>query len=271
MSLIDSILVPQKLLAAGFTSREATILYGQLTGKAFVLINVPLTLSIALCASTVPVIAEAYVLNRKTEIIKKVDTALKISMVIALPSLCGLYFMAAPVLNLIFPGKSGGYLLLRYLSISIPFIILAQISTAILQGIGKYVMPVINLSIGCIVKILITYFLVTIPFFNIYGAIIGTIAGYIIACLLNMLLLVKTLKIRVNIFECFIKPALAVIIMIICVVFLYMYVYNITVSNFVACISSILAGVLVYLSLIIILGVFKYDYFKNRFLKYKRG
>lgn len=42
MSLIDSVLVPQKLLQAGFTYREAAILYGQLTGKAFVLINVPL-------------------------------------------------------------------------------------------------------------------------------------------------------------------------------------------------------------------------------------
>lgn len=271
MSLIDSVLVPQKLLVAGFTNREATILYGQLTGKAFVLINVPLTLSMALCASTVPVIAEAYVLNRRKEIINKVDTALKFSMVIALPSLCGLYFMASPVLNLIFPGKSGGYLLLRYLSISIPFIILAQTSTAILQGVGKYVMPVINLSIGCIVKVLFTYFLVPIPLLNVYGAIIGTVAGYITACLLNMILLAKTLQIKVNIFECFIKPALASIIMIICVVFLYMYVYNITVSNFVACISSILAGVVLYLLLITILGVFKYDYFKNRFLKYKRG
>ena len=44
MSVIDSVLVPQKLLQAGFTYKESTILYGQLTGKAFVLINVPLTL-----------------------------------------------------------------------------------------------------------------------------------------------------------------------------------------------------------------------------------
>src|SRR3712207_6695288 len=51
MSLIDSALVPRKLLEAGMTSKEATILYGQLTGKAFVLVNVPLTVSIALCSA----------------------------------------------------------------------------------------------------------------------------------------------------------------------------------------------------------------------------
>ncbi|MDZ5033951.1 polysaccharide biosynthesis protein, partial [Clostridium perfringens] len=48
MSLIDSILVPQKLLQAGLTSEGATILYAQLTGKANVITNIPLTLSMAL-------------------------------------------------------------------------------------------------------------------------------------------------------------------------------------------------------------------------------
>lgn len=65
MSLIDSALVPQKLLEAGFTYRDAAILYGQLTGKAFILINVPLTLSSALCASLMPIIAESHILNKR--------------------------------------------------------------------------------------------------------------------------------------------------------------------------------------------------------------
>lgn len=68
MSLIDSALVPQKLLEAGFTYKQCTILYGQLTGKAFILINVPLTLSAALCASLVPIIAEAHILKKKFEV-----------------------------------------------------------------------------------------------------------------------------------------------------------------------------------------------------------
>ena len=43
MNLIDSILVPQKLLESGV--ENPTVLYGQLTGKAAVLVNIPLTLS----------------------------------------------------------------------------------------------------------------------------------------------------------------------------------------------------------------------------------
>jgi stage V sporulation protein B len=91
-------------------------------------------------------------------------------------------------LNLIFPGQASGYEILQYLSISIPFIILAQTSTAILQGIGVYTKPVMNLAIGCIIKIVVTLSLVPVPDMNIYGAVIGTISGYLGASILNMFL-----------------------------------------------------------------------------------
>ncbi|MDP4088253.1 MAG: polysaccharide biosynthesis protein, partial [Bacillota bacterium] len=122
MNLLDSILVPQMLLKGGYTFKQAAILYGQLTGKAMVLINVPLTLSIALCASLVPIIAETFILNRRLEVINKVESAVKVSMVISLPSVCGLFFLATPILQLIFPRNPEGYDILRYASLCLPFI-----------------------------------------------------------------------------------------------------------------------------------------------------
>jgi stage V sporulation protein B len=156
MSVFDSILVPQKLLQAGFSYKEMNVLYGQLTGKAMIFVNVPLTLSVALCASLVPIIAEARIMNRVREVIDRVEVAVKASTVIAFPATCGLFFMSYPVLNLLFPGHSEGHLILKYASLSIPFIILTQTSTAILQGTGYYFLPIKNLVIGCIAKILIT-------------------------------------------------------------------------------------------------------------------
>ncbi|AJA49782.1 stage V sporulation protein B [Clostridium pasteurianum DSM 525 = ATCC 6013] len=264
MSLLDSIIVPQKLITAGFSYREATILYGQLTGKAFVLVNVPLTLSIALCASLVPIISEAYILNRKKEVLHKLQLAIKVSMVISIPSFCGLFFMAGPILSLIFPGHGDGYLILKYLSICIPFIVLAQTSTAILQGIGKYFCPVVNLLLGCIVKVAITSLLVKIPGINIYGAITGTIFGYVMASMLNMIFIKKYLNVKVNLYESIIKPAYASIIMMIIVVFIYSNVYNNTMSNGIACFISIFFGVIVYLILIMIFGIFSYRQIKRR-------
>lgn len=270
MSLIDSALVPQKLLQAGFDYKEATILYGQLTGKAFVLVNVPLTISMALCASIVPIIAECYILNRKYELVGKVHLAIKFSMVIGIPSFLGLYFLALPVMQLLFPGHSEGFEILKYSSISIPFIVISQTTTAILQGVGRYIRPVINLMIGCIIKTMLTIILVPIPNINIYGAVIGSICGYLIAALLNMKVLRKTLNISINYYNILVKPLYASVLMIISVLVIYSYTYNYTLSNIIACLAAVFSGILIYSILIIVMRIFSYDYFKNKLLKYKR-
>ena len=267
MSLIDSVIVPQRLLEAGFTSKDTLILYGQLTGKAFILINVPLTLSMALCASLVPIIAEAFILHRRLEVISKVEMAIKFSAVIALPSLCGLYFMSYPILNLLFPGHADGYTILKYLALCIPFIVLAQTTTAILQGIGKYLTPVRNILFGCILKITITLVLVKIPQVNIYGAVIGTITGYIVASILNLISLKKYLNFSLNYYDTMIKPAYASILMIISVVFIYMNVYNYTKINSISLLISIASGVIIYILFIVIFGVFDYKFIKSKLIK----
>lgn len=267
MSLIDSALVPQKLLEAGFTSKEATILYGQLTGKAFILTNVPLTLSSALCSSLVPIIAEAYILNRRFELVNKVDLALKISMIIAIPSCLGLFSLAYPILDLIFPGQSGGFKILQYSALAIPFIMIAQTSTSILQGVGQYIIPVINLGIGCIIKIFITLFMVPISHINIYGAIIGSAAGYIAASALNIAVLKKKLMVNIKLFDIVVKPLFASLLMVIFVVIIYLNVYNYTMSSRIACLIAIFSAVIIYSVLVVVFGIFKYSYIRNRFLK----
>jgi stage V sporulation protein B len=264
MSLIDSILVPQQLLKAGFSQTQSAVMYGQLTGKVFTLMNVPLALSVALCASLVPIIAEAFYLGRRGELIKRVDMAVKLSNVISFPSSLGMFFMAYPIMHLIFMKDAAGYEILQYIAISIPFIILTQTSTAILQSIGCYMKPVYNLAIGCTVKVVITYVLVSLSFVNIYGAVIGTILGYITSCLLNMHDVKKNLNIKMNVVDAFIKPAIASIIMIITVVFSNTSVYNYTRSIRVSCIISILIGVIAYIIFIFILRIFEYEDIKKK-------
>lgn len=269
MSLIDSILVPQQLLNAGFTHLQSAVMYGQLTGKAFTLMNVPLALSVALCASLVPIIAEAFYLGRRGELIKRVDMAMKLSNVISLPSSLGMFFMAYPIMHLVFMKDAGGYEILKYISISIPFLILTQTSTAILQGIGDYMKPVYNLALGCTVKVIITYVLVSVSFFNIYGAVIGTILGYITSCILNIRDLKKALSIKINWVDAFVKPAIAACIMIIAVVFSNTNVYNYTMSSGLSCVISILIGIIVYLIFIFLLRIFEYQEIKNKFWRGK--
>ena len=103
--------------------------------------------------------------------------------------------MAGPIMKFIFPGRFEGIEILKYLSISVPFIIVTQTTTSILQSVGSYIVPVINLLIGCAVKIILTIILVPMTSINIYGAVIASIGAYIVTTVLNII----SMKIKVGI------------------------------------------------------------------------
>lgn len=267
MSLIDSIFIPQKLLEAGIMRDQANILYAQLTGKASVIVNIPMTLSMALSISLIPIIAEEYVLKRKRNVEIKTNLAIKISTVISIPCMFGLFFMAEPIMKLVFPGRYEGFEILKYLSLTVPFIILTQTTTAILQGVGKYILPVINLFIGCGIKLVLTISLVKIPEINIYGAVIASIAAYIVTTILNIILLKLTLRTRINIKNNIIKPTISSVIMVGVVLISYEKLLSYTMSNGLSCLLSVFLGIIIYIASIAVTKVFDINEVKNRFYK----
>lgn len=262
MNLIDSILVPQKLIESGVTN--ATALYGQLTGKASVLVNIPLTLSMAICTSLIPIIAEHYILNRKEEMQSKINIAMKLSAVIALPCALGMFCLAGPIMKLVFFDKYEGIEILRYLSISIPFIIVTQTTTSVLQATNHYIRPVINLVIGCIVKVFLTSMLVPIPNINIFGAVIASVSAYVVVTILNLIALKSKTKCKVSIYDSFVKPGYAAVLMIIGVLFSYNFTMERVDSNSISCLLSIFVGIIIYMVAILLFKVFEIDEIKNR-------
>lgn len=267
MSLIDSVLVPRELLEAGFDKSQAAILYGQLTGKAAVLVNIPLTLSMALCTSLIPIIAENHVLKNKLEVNKKIDLSMKLSSVIGFPCAIGLFLLAGPILGIIFRNNADGYEILRYLSISIPFVIVTQTTTSILQGTGHYVKPIINLLLGCIVKIILTVLLVKIPGINIYGAVISSISAYVVAAVLNIISMRSILKCRIYLVGSFIKPFVASLIMGVSVGATYLVTLSFIGNSGLCCLIAMFVGIIIYGLVIMLLKVFEIEEIKSRIVR----
>lgn len=265
MNLIDSILVPQKLLQAGFTNTQSTVLYAQLTGKASVIVNVPLTLSMAICTSLIPIIAENFILKKQNELENKIDASMKMAAVIAIPCMFGLFFLTEPIMKFIFPGRFEGIEILKYLSLSIPFIIITQTTTSILQGTGNYIRPVINLLTGCVVKVILTCMLVPMAAFNIYGAVIASVGAYVVTSILNLITMKLMLKVKLNLYQIIIKPAYASTIMMLIVLMSYNIIYRNTISNGISCLISIFLGMIVYMILVVVFKIFKIEEIRDRF------
>lgn len=264
MGVIDSVLVPQKLLQSGMSMQNATILYAQLTGKASIFTNIPMTLTAALSASIIPIISELYILKNKNGLENKINLSIKLSMLVALPCFLGLYFMAGPIMKLIFPGKSEGFIILKYLALSIPFLVITNITTSILQGTRYYYRPVLNLFIGCVIKVILTTILVPMPNLNIYGAVIETISAYFVVAILNVVYMVKKLKCRFYFTDIVIKPIIASLLMITGVLLTYLKITDIGINSSLSCLISIFVGIIIYVVLIILLKILRYDEIKER-------
>ena len=182
---LDLLIVPQRLEVAGFDVRHATELFGYLTGMAVPLVNLAAIFTAAMTISLVPSISESRTLGHFDAIQEKIRIAFRVAMIITFPCFMGLFFLAEKVAALIYnaPGAAGA---IQTMSVGILFLGMHQISTGILQGLGKTAIPVINMILACVVKVVMSWWLTAIPFLGIKGASMATVADFAVAAIINM-------------------------------------------------------------------------------------
>lgn len=254
MSVIDTFIVMDRLQAAGFSLETATSLLGQLKGMAGAFINLPQVFTIALAASLVPAISESTARNDFSSAARKSELAIRLSLIIGLPAAFGLFTLSDPIMKLMYPSEPATLgMVLRYLSMAVIFLTLVQTMTGILQGMGKERIPVINMVIGAFTKLVVSYTLTSIPFINVRGAAMGTVAGYGVSAVLNLYAIIKYQKSSMRIGKIIIKPAIATGAMAASAYFSYKLLFGALGRNSVATLASVLVAALVYLVVLILI------------------
>lgn len=260
LGFVDTLIIPRQLAQAGFSQEEATVLFSQFSGKAMTLTHIPLTLSIAIASALVPAIASSKASNNTRELSNNIGMSFKSCFVIALPCTLGLFCLAEPIIATLFPGNDGGAEILKYLSLTIPFLVISQITTAILQGLGHMKTPLINTLIGSIIKLGLTFVLVAQKNINIEGAVIASLVGYGIMAILNMGCLKIHTNFKVKWSEILFKPLLASLIMTFVALSCFLILIDIIKVVSVTCLISIGVGGILYVILAFVLKIFSYDY-----------
>lgn len=217
MNAIDGMVVVRRLIGIGYSHPAASELYGQLSGFAAPLINLPQVLTQAIAMSLVPAIAVAFQKKDREFLNYNVDLGLRTAMIIAAPCAFGFFFLAHPIMYLLYPLKrasaEGAAVNLLILAFGVIFLALSQTLSAVLQGIGKQHLPVRNLFIGALIKLILTVWLTGIPSVNVHGAAVGTVAAYGVAALLNLCSVMKHTKAHLHFGMVFGKPFLSAFIM----------------------------------------------------------
>ncbi len=254
MSNIDLLIVVRRLVDTGYTSAEANSLYGQLSGFATPLINLPQVLTQSIAMSLVPAIAAAH-RSKDTEFLQYNATfGIRTAMLVGMPCAVGLMVLAQPIMLLLYPAQQESALSaaesLVILAFGSIFLSLVQTLTGILQGIGKQLVPVFNLAVGAAVKIVVTYVLTGIPSVNVKGAAAGTAAAYLTATILNLMAVRRYTGCRAAFSMTYGKPVISAAVMGIVVWGIY-HLVSLAAGNVISTLLSVLCGVIVYAALIL--------------------
>ncbi|MCL2873581.1 MAG: polysaccharide biosynthesis protein [Defluviitaleaceae bacterium] len=259
-NIIDMIMVRSRLGVIGTLSEsEITALYGQLTGKYIPITTLPVSLAAALAAAIIPSIASSSVLKDTESVKRKINIAMRLTMIILIPSAVGIGVLSDQILLLLFPRFPDGGELLRIGSVSVIFLALSSIVTGMLQGIGKVYVPAIAAFFGALIKIPLNYVLIADPRIMVAGAVISTTICYAVASTINLIVLCKTTKTTPDYMGAFVKPIIASVAMGIACFVLYHGIYFFVPSNSLACITAIIAGAAVYFAVMLLIGGMKQE------------
>jgi stage V sporulation protein B len=252
----DTALVMRRLqFAAGFTEEESTWLYGAY-GIAQTMFNFPTSFIVPFAVSVVPAVAAAMSRGDRRSASRTIETAFRVTSVLALPAAAGLSVLAWPIMNLLFQRSPdevrAATTPLTILAIAVSFYCIVLLSNAVLQSLGKVRLPVYTMLTGSVVKIVANWYLVGIPELNINGASIGTCLCHFTIMVLNLILISREVKPTPNIIRMFGRPLIATIIMA-ATAWAINGLLALYVSTKIAVLGAIAAAMVIYLILIILL------------------
>ena len=259
LNSVDSKLCMNRLQsAAGFTYKEAKVLYG-VYGKAQTLFNLPAAIITPLTISIIPAISGAIAKNKRGDATKIAEDAMRVAAVLCMPMGVGLMVMAWPIMSILYPGShAAGGMLLAIMGFATVFVCLVLMENAALQASGKEKLPMFSMIIGGFVKIIVNWFLVANPKINIYGAPIGTLVSYVVMCGMNYYFMCRALEEHPSITRIVTRPGICSVIMGACAWAVYGLCEKLigagSRSHIVLCFgAAVLAAVIVYLISVICL------------------
>ncbi len=188
--------------------KPSEILYGAYSGYAIPMFNLPPTIIMSLSMSVVPFISAAFAVKNMGEVKKLSESTLRITMLFSLPCAVGLSVLSQPILTAVY-NNARATSMLHLLGYAVIFVSLVSVTTAMLQGAGHVGIPVRNMAIGAVVKIVTNYTLIAIPAVNIGGAPISTNLCYLVIAVLNIMSVKKIMKPDLTFSGFVLKPVIA--------------------------------------------------------------
>lgn len=222
------------------------VYWGIYVGKYKLLTNVPIAVASALSSSVIPALTRARMAGNRKEMRRKTENAIRMVMLICIPSAFGLTALGGPVLDLLnWNTDPSAPIMFLIGSAAVIFYGLSTLTNGILQGIDHMQIPVRNAVIALASHLVVLVVLVQFAGIHIYGAVISYMFFAFLMCILNGLAIRKYLHYRQEVKRTFLIPGVASLIMALAVWLLYTPLENLM-GNKPATLLCLVLAVLIY-------------------------
>ncbi len=207
-SVLDNYLFASGLRMLGQEDQMAE-LWG-VFGEYHLLFNIPVALANALSSSLIPTLANAAAIRDRKMVIQRTRTAIRFSMIIAIPAAVGLAVLAEPICNLLFAGHDNALLIKLMVagSAAVVFFSLSTMTNAILQGTNHMSAPLLHSAVALIPHILSLLLFQRGMGLGIYSVVYSNVLFAFVVCVLNNLAIRRYLRYRQEYRKTFLVPLL---------------------------------------------------------------
>ena len=181
------------------TSDNATALYGVFSGCAVTIINLPVSVTYGLAASSVPQISPLAEKGDYKGAKNKAFKALLITLAVSLPAAAGLFIFAPLAAKFIFRSLSGSdkellTALIRIMAVNAVTESLVQTSSACLTSLGRPLRSTVTQWTSAILRVALTAVLIKFTSMSISGAAWSANCAYLVAMLMNFWYIIRVDK-----------------------------------------------------------------------------
>lgn len=252
-TVIDNVLFGQIMTGLG-EAKQIASQWGIYSGKYHLLFNIPVAVANSLSSSLIPALSRAVAEKDRKQTLNRIASAIRFSMIIAIPSAVGLAVLAAPISNLLFPGRDNTDLIKMtcYGSSAVVVYSLSTVTNAVLQGINRMKTPIRNAGISLVLHTVILFVMLRYLHMGIYGVLYANILFALFICILNARAIARFKRYRQEVKKTFLIPMVASAVMGVAAFGVYRAAYSIF-GNLISTGISVLVAVAVYFVLLVLL------------------
>lgn len=211
-SILDNAFFGQIMFRLGEADHTAAD-YGIYSAKYKLLINVPIMVANSLASSLIPVLSRANAARNRGQLESGISSAIRFSMIVAMPSAVGLSVMADQIIPLLFGASEKAVMMMHIGCFGVVFYSLSTVTNAILQGTSHMRVPVQHALMSLVIHTGVLLVLLWVFRLGIFGVVVADMGFALCMCVLNALSIRRLLTYRQEYLKTYLGPLVCALVM----------------------------------------------------------